>query len=285
MDRALSVGMRLLSGLIGLFMITGCGLYETPFPEDLAGEEVRYFASKQDKALEKLAKETQKEAEKILKDNAKAIKKGCTISTDPFADLMPIKKVHEKFEKLDVGAMPAQYRWLDAPGGSAAVTDEEAYEGKQSLKVVVPASASYVGSGVRFCTRCEVMERFKASFAIRFETLVSWNGLMVTNNPQFAYWWWVRSNGTVFDDPANTVAQLKTKTWYQVKIDIDRKKSEAKLEIKGDDKTKVKYTAPLDMWYPKSANHPMGCFRLFNIARPTSAQTVYIDEVKVDPVK
>ena len=108
----------------------------------------------------------------------------CIASDDPLAELMPTSKLDEGFEGVEVGDMPQQYRWLDVPGSSAQVSNETAYEGTQSLKVVVPAATSYTSSGVRFCVRCEAMEHFQASFAIRFESFVSWNGMMVTNNPR-----------------------------------------------------------------------------------------------------
>lgn len=196
---------------------------------------------------------------------------------DPFADEMPEKRLAEGFESLAAGPMPDRYAWHSVPGATSEVTGEQAFEGVQSLKVTAPATGGYHYVGPRFCVRCEAKDHFKASFAIRFETFVSWTGLMITNNPQYAYWWWVRSNGSVF--ATDTFAQLQANTWYEVQADINRKSGLATITIAG-----VAYTMPLaGTWYSGAAEQPMGCYRLLLLSK--AEQTVYLDKVKVQAIK
>jgi hypothetical protein len=195
---------------------------------------------------------------------------------DPFADEMPEKRLAEGFEDLVPGPMPDRYAWHSIPGSTSEVTSEQAFEGVQSLKVTAPATGGYHYVGPRFCVRCEAKDHFKTSFAIRFESFVSWTGLMVTNNPEYAYWWWVRSDGTVFDD--QTFAQLQVGTWHLVEIDINRKSGIGTITIDG-----VDHAMPLTAWYPAAASQPMGCYRLLLLSK--AAQTVYLDRVKVHAIK
>jgi len=197
------------------------------------------------------------------------------VSEDPLAAEMPATRLHQSFEKEPLGPLGDVFRWY--AGTQMVVTDEAAYEGQKSLKVISDGDVSddYDLVGVKFCVRCEATERFKASFAVRFESFVDWNGFAVTNSPHLAYWWWIRSDGSVFDD--ETFSTLTAQSWHTVEIDIDRKHDRARLTIDG-----VEHEAPLSVW-AAAGTQPMGCVRLLNVSE--SAQVFYVDDVKVQALK
>ncbi len=181
--------------------------------------------------------------------------------------------LEENFEKK-LGAVNPDYVWYTTPGTIMEVTKDVAFEGKQSLRVVTPGdvTSDWDAVGVQFCVPCEAHSHFKASFAVRFENFVSWNGIMVTNSPHLAYWWWVRGDGSIFDNV--TFDTFQPGTWSQVEIEINRATNIASIAING-----AVHEAPLDTWYPGAADQPMGCLRLWNISE--TAQTFYVDNIKV----
>jgi hypothetical protein len=159
------------------------------------------------------------------------------------------------------------------------VTTTTAFEGRKSLKVVSAGNTSsdYDLVGVKFCVQCEASVRFKASFAVRFDSFINWNGIAVTNSPVFAYWWWVRHNGTIFDD--TTFSQFTPGKWHQVEIDVDRDAGLATIAIDGV----VHQVGLVPTWPEPSHDQPMGCLRI--MALEHTNQTLYLDNIEVHAIK
>jgi hypothetical protein len=147
------------------------------------------------------------------------------------------------------------------------------------LKVVIPGNTttSYDAVGVKFCVQCEATERFKTSFAIKFDNFINWTGLAVTNSPIFAYWWWVRQDGTIFDD--TTFDQLTPGVWHQVEVDIDRDSGLANIAIDGT----VHQVALVPTWPEPSHDQPMGCLRILSLEHTN--QTLYLDNIQVHAIR
>jgi hypothetical protein len=256
----------------------------TPTPEELGGPELGYLTVglKKDPADKVKDGNPEDNDNGIGNDKSSNNKKPSNglgnrcewVSEDPLAGQMPNFNLNEGFESMRPGDPATVHHWLDAPGTVVKVTDKAAFTGSQSLQLTTVDSNE--ASGVKFCVRCEAMDHFKASFAVRFESFVSWNGIAVTNSPHWAYWWWVRQSGSIFD--VTTFDQLQAGAWHRVELEVLRSQDLATITIDG-----VAHQVSLqDTWWPSSHEQPMGCVRVSNISQ--LGQTLYVDDVAVHAI-
>jgi len=180
---------------------------------------------------------------------------------------------------------------LIAGDGFASRTTSQAYDGSQSVAMGVHDTTTGGTLGyslVNFCLSKDdlanpIDDYFKASAHVRFDALTDWTGFGVSTEDSsdddvWLYWWWIRADGTVFDefDRLGGASVFGTTAWHRIEITVDRRSADvASLEVDGT----VEADIPLSNWDPTSEG--MRCLFFFSGVSEDTYQDMYVDRVHV----
>ncbi len=185
-------------------------------------------------------------------------------------------KVRDSFEQLPVGTdAPESMAFMASGSGYAFVTDETAAHGDHSLAFgITEDSPDPDRMGLRLCLDEPSAEYIRASFSVRFENFINWNGIGISSESGWLYWWWARENGTLFDDV--TFHTLLPGVWHDIIVEIDRVSGMASIFVDG-----YAHSAPIDgPWYYIDHSVPMQCVFVFAGIRE-NVQKAFLDDVMV----
>lgn len=187
-----------------------------------------------------------------------------------------LKNMTDSFEDYTPGmSVPIVYDYFKQGDGTSIITDVTAAHKRQSVAMQIHTTPDvYEMQSVRFCVAEPATRRLRANFAIRFEQFASWTGLGVTGPDYPAIWWWVREDGTIFDE-VSTFGSFVPETWTAVDIDIDRDADVA--TIKFGHQT---HSVPISTTWPWYNQDPLKCLFII-VGGYVPNQTVYIDQVGV----
>jgi subtilisin len=194
---------------------------------------------------------------------------------------------YDSFEDYTVGDSPPASFIASASGsGAAVVSNVTASEGGQSLKLGIIEDTGFPTTEIsdyvqfQFCLNGPADDYLKVSFSTRHTEFASWDALGVSSLSGWNYWWWVRDNGTVFDD--TTFATLDLDTWYDVEIVIDQAADTGTItvdDIDGGDV--VVHTVALSTTWPyTAADADLECILVLVHGRD-AVHDMYIDDAYI----
>ena len=191
-------------------------------------------------------------------------------------------------DTIEASGYTVDFMLLSGDGYGSAST-AQAFDGTHSLAMGVhDASPSVHGyAAVSFCLSGSpyadpLDDYIKASMQLRFANLTDWTGFGISGTDGsgedvWLYWWWVREDGTVFDeaDRFGSASVFTTNAWQPVDITIDRAAGSATLAAGVQSPTSI----PLGAWYPST--EAMRCLFVFSGIADDTTQDIFVDGVYV----
>lgn len=204
----------------------------------------------------------------------------------------PALFVGEHRDSVEVAGYAADFMFQNG-AGSAGVTTAYASDGARSLNVWVhdqdPGTHGY--SCVQFCLMdgpdAEPLDDYlHARLWMRFDDLTDWTGFGVggpnSGTDEWLYWWWIASDGAVFDevDRFGGSPVFQTGSFHSVDITIDRRDANpanhaATLEVDGVPESPI----PLSTW--ETSTTDMKCVFVMSGVQDDTYQDLYVDGVFV----
>jgi hypothetical protein len=187
------------------------------------------------------------------------------------------KRMVESFEAYTDGSiMPDKYNWVKGGKALGKVTKKDLRDNKkQSLELEIPqdsSTATYLGS--KFCLSESVGSYLHAKFSLKFANFVNWTAFGASDGTTVQYWWWVRSDGSIFDD--TTFDSFAMNTWQDAELVIDRNQNLATVTIAG----RTHYVELTSAYQYTDHSAPMQCLFVFASSDGT-AQSLLIDDIRV----
>jgi len=188
---------------------------------------------------------------------------------------------YDSFEDYTVGGPPPASFIAGASGsGAALVSNVTASDGSQSLKLGISEDTGSPSTSIsdyvqfQFCLNGPANDYLKVSFSTRHTAFASWDALGVSSLSGWNYWWWVRDNGTVFDD--TTFATLSLDTWHDVEIVIDQAADTGTITVDGVDHSVALSTT----WPYTAADADLECILVLLHGRD-AVHDMYIDDAYI----
>jgi hypothetical protein len=211
---------------------------------------------------------------------------GSGSACSPFAE--PAVYAGKRRDTIEASGYEVDFMLLGGDGFGNAST-AQAFDGTHSLAMGVHDNNSGVHgyAGVSFCLSGSpyadpLDDYIKASMQLRFASLTDWTGFGISGidgsgEDVWLYWWWIRGDGTVFDeaDRFGSASVFTTDTWQPVEITVDRRTSSATLAVGGVSAGSI----PLDVWYPST--DAMRCLFVFSGITDGTTQDLFVDGVYV----
>jgi glycine cleavage system aminomethyltransferase T len=183
--------------------------------------------------------------------------------------------LQESFDDYTTGSgMPDKYKWVSGGKASSKVTNATARQkNKKSLQISISQGGTdYLGS--QFCLNKTASKYLRATFSVNFANFVNWTGFGISDGTTMQYYWWIRLDGTVFDE--TTFDSFTQNAWQDVQIVVDRDQNLATLTIAG----RTHYAELDQVWPATDPASTMKCLFLF-VGTMGGEQNVYIDDIKV----
>lgn len=210
-----------------------------------------------------------------VKDESKAAEKD-EAKADKAAEKAERKAARlEGFEEQPAGTSPEEFQWFTKGASSYyTVTDEEAFRGKQSMRLVSPSDPKHRDAriGAKVCAGVG-SETLTVSFRARLsgDDPYGWSHFSISGDPDLAAQWWILPDGTV-TDRRNTYGKIAKNTWTRIRVVVDLPNDLATVSIDG-----VSVATQISTTW-KLFEKPIECLRL-----AAAWQTLAVDQIRIQP--
>lgn len=226
----------------------------------------RANADREAKRAEREVAGAEKRAER---EGARDAKKAARAANRALREAEHLARYDEGFESYETGSAPENLAWYGYGNSYITVTDHQAARGAKSLELVSDGNPI----GAKVCAPVGSESALTVHFKLRMgdPSEASWSFVGISDNPDYAAYWWIKPDGTVTNF-VEDFGKLLPNTWNDVRIVVDLADDLATFTLNG---TSVS-TDISTVWGLLAK--PIECLRL-----ATGSWDMYADQVRIQP--